>query len=374
METMEIDQEVAKRLLVEGCTFVCTGVPEGTQFGIDMKSWTVGEKFKGVKMIPPGLHFIYINATNEHNDYAPRIGFIHNFKPKEMLVKKWDSEKEDISDEVVSDEEVARFKYNLKELDKFLGVYPYDVYKRWTKLTNELKDEVVSRLTPKCGKLRSALELTASDPGDARPKQRRSLSRYTTQEEREEQLLPHLQATPGTAFRYSRFPDRSHPEGASPAEITRHSMDKTYTLDGMIRAHCNKPEDLIGELQFSFVCFVIGWSLESFEQWRQLVSLLCSCEAAVERRHTLYARFLEALEAQLDEVPEDFLVDIVASNNVVYRSLKDLFRTINSSDKIDGRLQSKAERFRGRLTQKFQWDFGGLDCEDDEDAPVVVTL
>lgn len=371
MDSIEVDQEIAKRLLLEGCTFVFTDVPEGTNFGIDMKSWTVGDKFKGVKMIPPGLHFIYINATNDHNDYAPRIGFMHNFKPAEVLVKKWDTENEDISEEVVSEEEVERFRCNLKNLDKFLGVYPYDVYKRWTKLTNELNDDVAARLTPECGKIRSALELTVSD----RPKsQRRSLSRYTSDQERQEQLLPTLEATPGTEFRYTPFPAKNYPDGATPAEITRHSMDKTYTLHAMITSHCKKAEDLVGELQFAFVCFVIGWSLESFEQWTQLVSLLCSCELAVEKRHAFYSRFLDVLETQLEEVPEDFLVDIVDSNNVIYRSLKDLFRTINSSDRIDGRLQSKAERFRGRLTHKFQWDFSELDCEDDEDAPVIVTL
>ena len=34
-------------------------MPVGTEFGIDYNSWHVGPKFKGVKMIPPGLHFVY---------------------------------------------------------------------------------------------------------------------------------------------------------------------------------------------------------------------------------------------------------------------------------------------------------------------------
>jgi len=33
-------------------------VPEGTVFGIDFERWNVGEKFKGIKLIPPGIHFI----------------------------------------------------------------------------------------------------------------------------------------------------------------------------------------------------------------------------------------------------------------------------------------------------------------------------
>lgn len=38
---------------------LCLDVPAHTEFGIDMRSWLVGEKFAGVKMIPSGLHFIY---------------------------------------------------------------------------------------------------------------------------------------------------------------------------------------------------------------------------------------------------------------------------------------------------------------------------
>lgn len=56
---MEMDQELALRLLVEGGTLVILDVPEGTDFGIDIKSWESGEKFKGIKMIPPGIHFVH---------------------------------------------------------------------------------------------------------------------------------------------------------------------------------------------------------------------------------------------------------------------------------------------------------------------------
>jgi len=55
----EMDQELAKRLLVEGAILVVLDVPFGTSFGIDMKSWETGNKFRGVKMIPPGLHFVH---------------------------------------------------------------------------------------------------------------------------------------------------------------------------------------------------------------------------------------------------------------------------------------------------------------------------
>ena len=55
----EMEQDVAKRLFDEGATFVFLDVPPGTEFGIDLNTWNVGDNFRGVKMIPPGLHFVY---------------------------------------------------------------------------------------------------------------------------------------------------------------------------------------------------------------------------------------------------------------------------------------------------------------------------
>ena len=54
-----MSQEQAQWLFSEGAMLVFLDVPPGTEFGVDYNSWAVGEKFKGVKMIPPGIHFVY---------------------------------------------------------------------------------------------------------------------------------------------------------------------------------------------------------------------------------------------------------------------------------------------------------------------------
>jgi len=56
---MEMDQNVAQALLTQGATLVLLDVPVGTDVGIDIKSWNVGQNFKGIKMIPPGIHFVH---------------------------------------------------------------------------------------------------------------------------------------------------------------------------------------------------------------------------------------------------------------------------------------------------------------------------
>lgn len=113
--------------------------------------------------------------------------------------------------------------------------------------------------------------------------------------------------------------------------------------------------------------------MEAFDQWKKLFSLLCSCDIAIKKHRKLFDLFLSTIEIQVKEIPEDFLADIVTNNNFVYMKLRQLFRAIKDSD-VDGILKSKANRLQERLTQNFQWDFGHLDSEDEEDAPVVVDI
>ena len=54
-----MDQDTARQLFDQGAALVFLGVPRGTEFGIDYNTWNVDTNFKGVKMIPPGIHFVY---------------------------------------------------------------------------------------------------------------------------------------------------------------------------------------------------------------------------------------------------------------------------------------------------------------------------
>ena len=75
---------------------------------------------------------------------------------------------------------------------------------------------------------------------------------------------------------------------------------------------------------------------------------------------------------QIREVPDDFFFDIVSANNFLVQLLTRMFRSVDANDAVDARLRDRADKFKANLAQKFDWDFG--DEDDDEDAPVVVDL
>lgn len=54
-----MDPTLANKLFEDGAIIFILDVPLGTELGIDMNTWNTGEKFKGIKMIPPGIHYIY---------------------------------------------------------------------------------------------------------------------------------------------------------------------------------------------------------------------------------------------------------------------------------------------------------------------------
>ena len=61
---------------------------------------------------------------------------------------------------------------------------------------------------------------------------------------------------------------------------------------------------------------------EAFEQWKQLVRLLCYSEDSLVKHVNLFKGFLSCIHFQLKEVPDDFFVDIVSRNNFLTTTLQ----------------------------------------------------
>lgn len=357
---------MARQLLEEGGTMVFMEVPPGTEFGIDLNSWNTGERFRGVKMIPPGVHFIYYSATNKEGDTAPRTGFFHVFSKQEMVAKKWDKRAEDISEEEISEADKERLHSRLTDLDPFLGVYPYESWRKWISLAGRITESVVASIAPPSRRILSAPELIPdnSEPESGLPIHRSQLSR----EEMEEAKLPRMKPRPGTQINFTPFPKRRFPEGSSSHDVTKYSLDSSYVLQVLL-SHYEREEDLLGEIQMAFICFLVGQSYDAFEQWKKLVHTLCTCSEALEKYPALFTNFVADLYFQIQEVPEDCFVDIVTTNNFIYNALQCLFRNVQDCDNVDAGLKAKVEKFETHVTKKYKWDFSG---EADDEAPVIV--
>lgn len=365
--TDDMPPELARQLFEQGAFLIIAGVPEKTEFGIDLCSYSVGEKFRGVKMISPGPHYVYTAAQGSYGDASSRIGFMHHFKSQEILIREWDNEKEELRMRTKGnvDEEVTRIRNNLRELDSFLAPYDFSCLLKWQNLTNHLTEITINRCLPECGLIRPSAEFESCS-NEERPKGNSTTGqRINTLANDEEELLPKLKIVPETAPRFTQLPEM-YPKDLTPHEISLAHMDSILAVDQLLSRFQNY-NHLLDEIQFSFVLYLAGYSTDSLAHWRRILGILSNSELAVKKNNTFYQEYLCLLQYQLPELPEELMEP--TPRNTVYKDVRNLVKHCTL-----GELGKEADYLIVNLTQEMGWTFDDILHEDPEDLPVVVDI
>ena len=346
----KLSQTEARYLYEQGAVFVLLDLPPKSVFGIDTNSWEVGDKFKGVKMIPPGVHFIFCQSIGKEGCTGPVIGFFHVFKQKELLVKEWDVKCEMFSMKEYSELDLSSIRGNLHQFEPCLAPFPFDSLKTWVSLSNHVSKLSLEKLGLD-GRHFSAFDI--AEVADAESKQ--------------------------GSIKFSLIPGPTVSKGATALDITRAHLDQSPILIDCLKTNYqNQYTNLLGEIQCSFLLFVYGHVFEGFEQWRRLVDLLCSCDQALATNSELYHQFISLLNFQLNIIPLEFLLTNEPNTKTVrceeniflIPKLDNLFQNLNESPEVSGDLKCRADRFKSLLIHKFKWSFDATE----EDLPVVVNL
>lgn len=105
-------------------------------------------------------------------------------------------------------------------------------------------ENLVQRLLPLNGEVRSALELEGCSNEERKDIQASHNSASTSKRqsrpsynEFDDDILPNLKPKEGTNLRFSVFPLKCFPDGSSPSDITKHSLDSTYLLEQLISSY-----------------------------------------------------------------------------------------------------------------------------------------
>lgn len=144
---MERTAEV-ERLTIHGCSVLCLDCPEGILFGIDYSAWTVGPRFMGVKLVPPGLHYVYCSGSGEDIGVG-RTGFFLFMKARDVAVFRWDPASEELV-RPENPEEEERYADGVRafDFDANLGPYPLELATQWAELTRHASAGLVARIEP----------------------------------------------------------------------------------------------------------------------------------------------------------------------------------------------------------------------------------
>ncbi|XP_057316382.1 protein AAR2 homolog isoform X1 [Hydractinia symbiolongicarpus] len=333
-------------------------IPAGTEVGIDYHSWHVGPRFRGIANIPPGFHFVFFSSVDKHGQKAPRTGFFEFLDKGDVVVKRFDRLNEDIKDESVPDEEKKRYLNDISEIGKYLAPYPTEECKKWCNLCDCISPSLLTRIQPVCKKINFLTEVSLKTAG----KQKRSIAKLDSR-------LIYNEDT-NVLIKFTEIPTEL-PADISPQDRTKHCLDSSFFLQKLIESCPGGENDVIGEMQFAFICFLIGQVYDAFEHWKLLVTLITNSQNIISSKNDFYMKFLNVIELHMDECPDDFFIDIVAQNNFLVKTFQAFFQSFNSPDDNSGELLKGLSLLKHKLTTRFEWDF---DEEDEDDLPVVVEL
>lgn len=354
---MERTDEV-QRLAEHGCSVLCLGCPEGMLFGIDYSAWSVGPQFMGVKLIPPGLHYVYCSASAAEDIGICRSGYFLYMKPQDVAVFRWDPENEELIRP--ENEEAVRYADGVRsfDFDRNLGPYPLELREQWAELTRHTTGELVQKIEPISGRVRSkrAEYDAATNPKAA--------------EDMDLEKPTDIESNTGSLF-FSNVPRVRRKKGSTAAETTHCYMDRTPQLEEMIvKEYAGNELAVLGELQLAYISFLLGQNFDGFEQWRALLLLLCGCEDAAMRRTELFAELLRTFFTQLSQAPSDLFGDDLTKDNFMGSCALSLLEICNTDAP---KLQKRCAKLRELVEEKF-----GLSTEDlallGPDAPQMVDL
>lgn len=270
-------------------------------------------------------------------------------------------------------------------------------YKKWVSLSNFITPELLDKLQPQSKRICSVTDLVSEVSNTQSRKLRKTSGSTKTSEDQDEtnvskekdlqdnkeenaeptslkdaeSRLPDMKVREESKIQFSKIPRQKYPPGCSPAEMTKYSIDSSYALESILCSNYKENESkILGEIQFAFICFLIGQVLDAFEQWKNLVHVMCTSEEALQNQASLFLNFISVIHYHIQETPEDFFVDILSANNFLTSTLQEFFSNLENMSS-DSDLKKRGLKFRDYLTQKFKWDFTS---EPDDYAPTVVDL
>lgn len=391
-----MDPETALELVKQGATLLLLDVPQYTLVGIDTQMFTVGPAFKGIKMIPPGPHFVYYSSSSKDGkQFSPIVGFFVDAAPSEVIVRKWNQQEERLVK--VPEDEEERFCQAVKslEFDRYLGPYNLSQYGEWKRLSSYLTKTIIKRIEPIGGEITVACE---SEMDKNSPKTSIERALHAQLGTGKFSASTSVDRSKKRGCYYTTIPRVIKRRGMEGKELTSLNLDKTELLESVLIKDYGGSEDLLlGELQFAYIAFLMGQSLEAFFQWKSLVSLLLSCiEAPFRTRSHLFTKFIKVIFYQLKYglqkdrkesngagIAVSSLLDEswFSADSFLHRLCKDFFLLVQDATVVDGDLLTWTRKLKELLENILGWEFqqnsavdGIYFEEDDEFAPVVEML
>lgn len=347
-ETGALARQAVERYHETG-TVLCLDFPEGGQFGVDWRSYRTGKGFLGIKGLTRGMHFAVYGL---HPDGVDMRGFFFHVEPGSVVVRRWDAGEEEFVREGADVEAGLTSAVHRLDFDGRLG--PYEPSTEWRSLATHIDTSALEAVGLKVGVSITPEPSTGGGPADG------AVVHPT---------FPALRRSAGSA-----------PRRGPAVEVTRYHFDGTQRLDGLLdadladihRDRARREACLLGTMQIAYLVFLHLHSFSSLEYWKEIVALLCSCDAALEEeaRQPFFATFVRVLRAQLKVLPADLFADDLLRDNFLAQALRGLHELTRDPCSVGPSLRAALGELWALLSDRFEFDPSSP--PDDDTAPVVV--
>ncbi|KAF2210263.1 hypothetical protein CERZMDRAFT_45774 [Cercospora zeae-maydis SCOH1-5] len=347
--------------------------------GIDLLSFTVTPRFRGVKDLPTGFHFAFCGTSTAFSErhglwfYVPGGSFSQGAP---LYIAKWDAGNEMLG--AVTDEtDRLRWRANLGSIWKE-GLTPFrqtstkntvstgGEINDWPMLTSAISASLLSRIT---GGDSNHWYLSSASSA------RRDIEDIPGLDEEDKKAL---QADKELNFLPVDL-KKTWREGATGRERTEAAQDRSWALAHLVENYCTDGDikQIIGELQFCFLTILTINNFSCLEQWKRLCSLIFTCKTAVLDSSDFFVSAIATLRLQLQHCKdaEGGLIDLADDGGSLLKALLVRFRSglkgmtgTGVSDVVD-----ELDDLEDYLRQEHGWTLGGdhlrsgvLELEDGE--------
>lgn len=385
-------------------TLVCADVPKGVSVTLDHHQFDVdGElvgrgAWTGVRNLPPGAHFCATTPTSKGASTSWQSCFPTGFffyveggVEGECHVVEWCAETESLVECVDDDRRRELEQRSRSDLDYLSRMLRYDPawQDAWRGVSAHITAETIRRVSPVGSRI--GVEGEPDDPSLASTPHERMLEEQLRRGGREEGAgattsrsrdarcfyldLPQLGGRGSPSAR--KFLEKS---GLTGSALTALHLDKSPVLEDLLERELGGNHDeLLGEMQFAFVCFLLCYSLTGFNQWKRLLVLALGSERSMlETRPEFAVELLRALRNQLElalrEAEAAALVDEVLGEekHFLASGIRGFLLSVAEAEVVPVAVEEEAARLAALVRSRL--GVAGLEVEDDEDAPVVVQL
>lgn len=390
----ELTPQKALELYPRTGILILLNQPEGIELGIDNTSWRIGSKFKGFKLIPKGSHYVHYSLKDENYEY--KQGFFMQSQPGEVIVKKFDENTSEFL-ALNDDDEESRYVSCAKnlELDEYLGPYPYNKHSLWVESSSYIDKKLLNKLVPintiitgttneyyiGTNKNRfqedldSKIEVLASNEED---KLFTNIHPKKVIEPMDTEQLPNQKVNlePFANLKdnnnsnniiWSDIPnyEKKNNWGLSGNELTAAYFDRSSILKEVLaREYNDLHEFCLGELQFSFVVFLLGENYEGFDQWKKMMFLITHSKKMIVERPDLFKDFIRVIFSQVKQFPGDFFTGELTKENFIIACVGKLLANLEGLKQEGVEVNKIVESRADKLKRLFMDNFGIFKTKD----------